>query len=102
MRAACEQVIERLDPVVGDDDLIRHVVLPQRPKGEELIVRVVLYKEDDPVAHHAPNPSAAAVFRYGMSLALRLRHAVLLSCPRCRGNGTRRPGSPCKQRSNRG
>src|SRR5919112_5881984 len=66
MRPAGEQVIERLDPVVGDDDLVRHVVLPERPKGEEFIVRIVLYKEDDPFAHRVPNPSAAVVFRYGI------------------------------------
>ena len=47
MGAAREQVVEGLDPVAGDDDLVRDVVLSERPQGEQLVVGIVFDQEYD-------------------------------------------------------
>ena len=109
--AACEQVIESLDPIVGHHDLVTDAGLLERPQGEQLVVGVVLDEEDDLVTHLAPGPSlkgrrvlvlsGTLVYLHGISFCsrallggerLRLRPAGLLSCPRCTGNGTPHPG----------
>src|SRR5215218_9405528 len=118
--AACEQIIEGLDPIVGHHDLVPEAGLLERPQGEQLIVGVVLDQENNLGAHLAPSTSLKGLrvlvlfstleFRHCISLCsqaslggqrLRLHAAALLSSPRCTGNGTLRPGSPCRLRNNR-
>src|SRR5215212_11925124 len=105
MGAAREQVIEGLDPIMGDHDLVLDARLLERPQGEQLVVRIILDQEYDLAAHlasgrpaegpHALPLSGTLVGRSGMALRAQDLLGVprfrppppgLLSCPRCTGS----------------